>query len=381
MQYLVRTSLAACCLLALPSDANAERFSIETHYDTTLDTQCYEGVTATGLIEDSGQMRYGTMNAVLPAPCEVAPGTTPTTNAQHAAVSFFLPAVAPGGYYVYDFSNVELEVYQIDNLVGITATGSFWIAQGLEPGTNWGNAPETGVGSPVIHNMNPFVGGYNLVSFIAPSTQANFGAAAQEAWQQSEDGNFSLRLFAEQPKLPTVEGDGFASLESNELGHPDAFPFTLSLDRTKVACIEEFEEEACDDGNVCNGEETCDGANECVAGTNADAATACPGGECDGEGTCIADNEETPLEMAVPLCAANATNQAICDAVSAYCPCALPGGWGGEVESYSSRVSYFFCGREGYSRAGGTRTNLLRRQMRAAFRPRSAHNNQCWVVP
>lgn len=370
---IVRTSLAAFGLLSLPSVANAERFSLETHYDTGIDTQCFEGN-----LGNDGQLRYGTLNAELAVPCETAPGTTPTTNAQHAVASFFLPEVAPNGYWLYDFSEMDFEAYLTDTVVGITATGAAWVSQGLEPGTNWANTPDADAGTPLVHVIGPLASGYNLAGFSSPADHQNFRLAAEEAWQQSTDGNFTIKLFAEQPKLPTVVDDGFASLESNEPGHPDAFPFTLTLDRTEVECLEHAD---CDDGDICNGVETTCTDNACEDVPDAPAATPCPGGECDGLGACIAISEETPLEEAVPLCAANATNQAICDAVSAFCPCAEPGGWGGAVQYYSSPGSYFWCGATAYFGAGGTWSNPLRTQMKNAFKPGSDHNDQCWVVP
>lgn len=387
MQYLVRTGLTFCSLVALSGVANAEPGAETAVRDTSLNANC--SLTDYGA---SGDLFIGKSGEYDLSTC--GPGTgVMAVNRQRPMVMFDLGSWIPGS-----LTNVVFDINQQEALLAVESASICTSSQELIDGAVWDDEPicdnprETrgAAAAYYLHHPsdpagsnNPDTGGlYPLAQGPTFATGTLFEADLALSMTNG-DGLVTLSIYSSfSNQIPAT--DHFASLES-----PSGLVPTLTFDGDLKECDVDAE---CSDGDVCTGVEACVDYL-CVDGVNADLGTECEDtGECDGTGGCVS-LEVDPLPdsyIALDVCGEpGSSTHTECLGINAFCPCALPGGYGGALQEYGwghsfwGPWSFFNCGKayvEGLEAAGIPMTEWLRIELRDAYWPGNTINDACWDV-
>lgn len=389
MRNIVRTGLYLCSLLVLPGVANAEPGVETAVLDTSLNANC--SMTDNG---SKPALHVGKSGEWLGDPaCALGDGVT-AGNRQRPQITFYI-----GDWIPSSVGDVIFNIYQEEALLANKSVSVATSSEGLIPGALWDDEPISDnpratrgaaahyylhhPSDPAGSNNPDTDGMYPLTQGPTYASGSLFETDLVSSMENSVDGYITISLHSSfSSTIPDT--DHYASLES-----PVGIPATLTFDGVRKECDVDAD---CDDEGVCNGLEACIGYL-CVDGVNADLGTECEDtGECDGAGGCVS-LEVDPLPdsyINLDVCGEpGSSTHTECLGINAFCPCALPGGYGGALQEYGwghsfwGPWSFFNCGKtyvEGLEAAGTPMTEWLRLELRDAYWPGNSINNACWDV-
>lgn len=368
MQYLVRTSLAACSLLALPSVVNAEPGTETAVRDTYLNANC--PLTDYGA---SGDLFIGKSGEWFGDPaCAPGDGVT-ATNRQLPMVMFDLTPWIPGS-----LTNVVFDIHQEEFTIAVESASVCTSSEELIEGALWDDEPicdnprATRGSAAHYYLQNPLGAGLPLVQ---GSTLAK-GALFEADMALSMGNGSGLVTLSIYPSFSNEipETDHYASLESSG----GIFP-TLTFDGVLKECNVDAE---CSDGDVCTGVETCVDYL-CVDGTDAPPDTVCPGGTCQA-GVCTPDPSSSLPQVYLDLGVCGSPGSEAyedCEGYNLACPCGTVEYGGGHW--WNGRKAFWECGVDytnARAAAGDPVLESVRIPMRNGYFYFQSINEACWEL-